>query len=73
MKSEKLRTFHPKNWTDFSRRASGSLYEPSTLVASSRKSLHSYEAILFNQINVIGTEWYYRISRFSRDAISVKM
>ncbi len=35
------------------------LYELSTLIASNKKSLHSYEAILFDQINVIGTEWYY--------------
>ncbi len=28
------------------------------LIASNKKSLHSYEAILFNQINVIDTEWY---------------
>ncbi len=38
---------------DFWRSASSSLYEPSTLIASNKKSLHLYEAILFNQINVI--------------------
>ncbi len=53
VKSEKLRIFRPKNWTDFSRSANGSLYELRTLKASSKISLHSYEAILFNQINVM--------------------
>ena len=69
-----------KNWEystqrirDLLRNASGSLYELNTLIASNKKSLHLYEAILFNQINVIDTEWYYRISRSSGDAISVKM
>ncbi len=52
-------------------RQTSTWYEPRTsqqlLIASNKKSLHSYEAILFNQINVISTEWYYRISRPPRD------
>ncbi len=70
---KKLKIFHPKIKGDFSGSASGSLYESSTFIASNKKSLHSYDPILFNQINVIGTEWYCTISRSSGDAISVKL
>ncbi len=57
MKSKKIENISPK--------------ELDRLLAECKRCL--YEAIIFNQINVIGTEWYYRISRPSGNAISIKM